>query len=140
WLFTDLIAAFHGSDHRVRPGLREVAAVIRRHGELMVDHFGEENRAMRELRKHVSWYLKGYPVGGEARRTLALVDSLADLNAKLASLDLDSPYPGEAAEGQRGRAGSPKEPHLPDGWLESPYLAESERATVAAAELGISGG
>ena len=95
---------------------------------------------MRELRKHVAWYLKGYPVGGEARRTLALVDSLADLDAKLAALDLDAPYPGEAAEGQRGRAGSPKQPHLPDGWLASPYLAESERATVAAAELDVSGG
>ena len=140
WLFTDLVAAFHGSQARVQPGLRDVAAVIRRHAELMVEHFGEEDRAMRELRKHISWYLKGYPVGGEARRTLALVDSLADLDAKLAALDLDSPYPGEAAEGQRGRAGSPKEPHLPDGWLESPYLAAAERATVAAAELDVSGG
>nr|NLD41125.1 tRNA dihydrouridine synthase DusB [Actinomycetales bacterium] len=73
WLFTDLVAAFHGSGARVRPGLAEVAAVIRRHAELMVEHFGEEDRALRELRKHVSWYLKGYPVGGEARRTLALV-------------------------------------------------------------------
>lgn len=139
WLFTDVVAAFHDSATRVRPGLRAVAAAIRRHAELMVDHFGEEGRALRELRKHMAWYLKGYPVGGEARHVLGLVDSLADLDAKLAALDLDAPYP-EGAEGQRGRAGSPRTPHLPDGWLDSPLLAEAERAGVAGAELDVSGG
>ncbi|NCD19419.1 MAG: tRNA dihydrouridine synthase DusB [Actinobacteria bacterium] len=140
WLFTDVVAAFHGSERRVRPGLRHVAATIRRHAELMVDHFGDEGRALRELRKHMAWYLKGYPVGGEARHQLALVDSLADLDAKLAALDLDLPYPGEGAEGQRGRAGSPKSPSLPQGWLDSPYLSEAERTGVSAAELDVSGG
>ena len=66
WLFADLAAAFAGSDVRIRPGLREVAGVIRRHAELMVDHFGEENKAMREMRKHMAWYLKGYVVGWRA--------------------------------------------------------------------------
>lgn len=31
WLFTDLVAGFAGSDLRVRPGLRYVAGVLRRH-------------------------------------------------------------------------------------------------------------
>ncbi|HZK04859.1 MAG TPA: tRNA dihydrouridine synthase DusB [Actinomycetaceae bacterium] len=140
WLFTDLVAAFHGSPARVRPALGEVAAVIREHAELMVEHFGDEGRALRELRKHMAWYLKGYPVGGEARRRLGLVESLQDLDLKLSELDLDAPYPGEVAEGQRGRAGSPKQPHLPDGWLDNPYLDTAERVTVAAAELDVSGG
>ncbi|MGM0384913.1 MAG: tRNA dihydrouridine synthase DusB [Actinomycetota bacterium] len=140
WLFTDVVAAFHGSEVRVRPGLRRVAATIRRHAELMVDHFGDEGRALRELRKHMAWYLKGYPVGGEARHSLALVDSLADLDAKLAALDLDLPYPGEGAEGQRGRAGSPKSPSLPQGWLDSSHLTEEERTGVTGAELDVSGG
>jgi len=106
----------------------------------MVDHFDDEGRALRELRKHMPWYLKGYPVGGEARHQLALVDSLADLDAKLGALDLDLPYPGEGAEGQRGRAGSPKQPSLPQGWLDSPYLSEAERTGVSGAELDVSGG
>ena len=46
-------------------------------------------------------------------------DSLADLDEKLAALDLEHPYPGEAAEGQRGRAGTPKIPSVPYGWLDS---------------------
>lgn len=140
WLFTDLVAAFHGSPVRVRPGLREVAAVIRRHAELMVEHFADEGRGLRELRKHMSWYLKGYVVGGEARHALGLVSTLAELDERLAALDLDLPYPGEAAEGPRGRAGSPKRPHLPEGWLSTPDLDEGLRSVLAEAELSVSGG
>ena len=140
WLFTDVVAGFHGSNRRVQPPLSDVAAAIRRHGELLVEHFGDEGRAMRELRKHTAWYLRGYPVGGGARRELALVDSLADLDSKLAALDLASPYPGEAAEGARGRAGTEKQPHLPDGWLDSRTLSSGERILQSAAEIDASGG
>ena len=140
WLFTDLVAAFAGSDLRVRPGLAEVAEVIRRHALLMVEHFGEELKALRELRKHLSWYMKGYVVGGEARRQLGLVSTLAELDERLEALDLSQPYPGEAAEGPRGRAGSPKRPHVPEGWLDSRVMDESWRAQLAEAELSISGG
>jgi nifR3 family TIM-barrel protein len=140
WLFADLAAAFAGSDVRIRPGLREVAGVIRRHAELMVDHFGEENKAMREMRKHMAWYLKGYVVGGQPRAQLGLISTLAELDDRLALLDLDQPYPGEAAEGQRGRAGSPKRPSLPDGWLDSRDLSEDFRRALEEAELSVSGG
>lgn len=140
WLFADLAAAFHGSDVRVRPGLREVAAVIRRHGELMVEEFGDEGKAMREMRKHMAWYLKGYVVGGALRARLGLVESLAQLDDLLAELDQDQPYPGAAAEGQRGRAGSPKRPALPDGWLDSRELDTGFRQALAEAELSVSGG
>jgi nifR3 family TIM-barrel protein len=140
WLFADLAAAFAGSDTRVRPGLREVAGVVRRHAELMVEHFGEENKAMREMRKHMAWYLKGYVVGGALRAQLGLISTLAELDDRLAQLDLDQPYPGAAAEGQRGRAGSPKRPHLPDGWLDSRELSEDFRRALEEAELSVSGG
>ncbi|NLI17965.1 MAG: tRNA dihydrouridine synthase DusB [Actinomycetales bacterium] len=140
WVFTDLVAALHGRPDRVRPPLSEVAAVMRRHAELLVAHFGDEGRALRELRKHTAWYLRGYAVGGEARHALGLVSSLADLDARLGALDLDLPYPGEAAEGQRGRAGSPRTPHLPERWLESRTVAPAARAALAGAELDVSGG
>ncbi|WP_029663896.1 tRNA dihydrouridine synthase DusB [Cellulomonas sp. KRMCY2] len=140
WLFADLAAAFHGSDARVRPGLAEVALAVRRHAELMVEEFGEENKALREMRKHMPWYLKGYAVGGPLRARLGLVETLAHLDDLLAELDLDQPYPGIGAEGQRGRAGSPKRPILPYGWLDSRELSESFRASLHEAELSVSGG
>lgn len=140
WLFTDLVAGFAGSDLRVQPGLREVAGAIRRHAELMVEHFGEEGRALRELRKHMSWYLKGYVVGGEARAALGMVSSLAELDDRLGALDLEQPYPGEGAEGPRGRAGSPKTPAVPDGWLTSREIDDRLSEMLAEAELSVSGG
>jgi nifR3 family TIM-barrel protein len=140
WLFTDLVAGFAGSPLRVRPGLREVADAIRRHAELMVEHFGEEGRALRELRKHMSWYLKGYVVGGEARAALGMVSSQAELDERLGVLDLAQPYPGEGAEGPRGRAGSPKTPAVPDGWLSSREIDDRLSEMLAEAELSVSGG
>ena len=140
WLFADLAAAFAGSDVRVRPGLREVAAVVHRHAELMVEHFGEQGKALREMRKHMAWYLKGYIVGGELRRALGLVSTLTELEDLLAVLDLDQPYPGEPAEGPRGRAGSPKRVSLPAGWLDSRDLSDDFRRALHEAELSVSGG
>jgi len=58
----------------------------------------------------------------------------------LASLDLGQPYPGEGAEGQRGRAGSPKRPSVPEGWLDSRELSDAFRAQLREAELSVSGG
>ncbi|WP_265522048.1 tRNA dihydrouridine synthase DusB [Oerskovia flava] len=141
WLFADLAAAFAGRPERVRPGLREVTETIYRHGELMIDYFdGDEPKGMRDLRKHMAWYLKGYPVGGDARRSLAMVSTLGELRGLLDALDLDAPYPGEAAEGQRGRAGSPKKPHLPYGWLDSRELDVEHSERLREAELSVSGG
>jgi nifR3 family TIM-barrel protein len=139
WLFADLAAAFHGSSQRVRPGLGEVAATIRRHAELMVEDLGEV-RGIRELRKHMAWYFKGYVVGGEQRHALGLVATLAELDERLAALDLDQPHPGSAAEGPRGRAGSPKRPVLPEHWLDSREIDNAFAAQLRDAELSVSGG
>ena len=94
---------------------------------------------MREMRKHVGWYLRGFAVGGTARRDLNLVSTLSELHDRLQALDLDQPFP-LAAEGSRGRAGTPKVPHLPERWLDSPCLGEEERAHLHLAEDGVSGG
>ena len=141
WLFTDLAAAFAGSSARVRPGLREVTATLRRHAAYLVDLYdGDELRGCRDIRKHIAWYLKGFPAGSTVRNRLALVDSLAALDALLATMDLDAPWPGDAAEGPRGRAGSPRVVALPEHWLRSRELDRMQRAQVAEAELSVSGG
>ncbi|MCR2785583.1 MULTISPECIES: tRNA dihydrouridine synthase DusB [unclassified Microbacterium] len=143
WLFGDLAAAFTpGSDRRptVDATLGFVAAAFRRHAELLVEFYEDEGRGCRDIRKHVAWYFKGYPVGGETRARLATASSLAEIDDILATLELDAPYPGTAAEGQRGRAGTPKRPALPDGWLASRDLGAEASTTLAEAELDHSGG
>ncbi|MGE9807087.1 tRNA dihydrouridine synthase DusB [Janibacter sp. G1551] len=141
WLFTDLAAAFAGTSARVLPSLGEVTATLRRHCEYLVEFYdGDELRACRDIRKHIAWYLKGFPAGSSVRNQLALVNSLADLDALIATMDASAPWPGESAEGQRGRAGSPRVVALPDGWLDSSELTPEQREQVAQAELSVSGG
>ena len=108
WLFTDLAAAFAGSPVRVQPTLGEVTATLRRHAVYLVDFYDDELKACRDIRKHIAWYLKGFPAGSTVRNSLALVDSLESLDELLATMDASAPWPGEPAEGQRGRAGSPR--------------------------------
>ncbi|MET1018104.1 tRNA dihydrouridine synthase DusB [Leifsonia flava] len=140
WLFGDLAAAFRGESVSFQPTLGQVAETFRRHAELLVDFFDDEDRGCRDIRKHVAWYFKGYPVGGELRARMATVESLQMLDDLLGTLDWDQPYPGEGAEGPRGRAGTPKSPSLPQGWLDSQELAGAERTTLNDAELDTSGG
>jgi nifR3 family TIM-barrel protein len=140
WLFTDLAAAFAGTEARVTPTLGEVADTLRQHALYLVDFYDGEERACRDIRKHIAWYLKGFPAGSTVRNSLALVDSIAALDALLAGLDREAPWPGEPAEGQRGRAGSPRRVALPDGWLDSREITEEHRRMIAEAELSVSGG
>ncbi|MDQ2699150.1 MAG: tRNA dihydrouridine synthase DusB [Actinomycetota bacterium] len=141
WLFGDLAAAFGGRPTTAQPTLGEVAFAFRRHAELLIDFFdGDETRACRDIRKHVAWYFKGYAVGGELRAALAQSSSLAEIDELLGRLDPDQPYPGADAEGQRGRAGTPKRPALPEHWLDSRELQETHRTQLTEGEGDTSGG
>ena len=101
---------------------------MRRHAELLSEHMGEE-RGCKEFRKHVTWYLKGFPAGGELRRSLALIDSLATLDDLLAELDPDAPFPTAELGTPRGRQGAPrKRVVLPEGWLDDTDGAGPARA------------
>jgi nifR3 family TIM-barrel protein len=134
WLFRDLRAAFAGEPIPAGPPLGDVARVLRRHAELLADHMGEE-KGLRDLRKHMAQYLRGFPVGSELRHQFGLVSSLAQLDDLLAGLDPDVPFPADA-EGPRGRQGSAGKVVLPEGWLDDP-----DDATVpAGAEIDHSGG
>ncbi|POY01477.1 tRNA dihydrouridine synthase DusB [Mycobacterium kansasii] len=116
WLFAELSAAFTGRPAPTPPKLGEVADVIRRHGALLAAHFGED-KGMRDIRKHIAWYLHGFPAGSDVRRALALVKTLSELDDLLNRLDGSVPFPS-AGNGPRGRQGSPARVALPDGWLD----------------------
>ncbi|UGQ09867.1 tRNA dihydrouridine synthase DusB [Yinghuangia sp. ASG 101] len=134
WLFRDLVSVFEGSAERARPALREVAAVMRRHAELLGAWMGEQ-RGVTDFRKHVAWYTKGFSVGSDMRRGLAMVDSLDRLDDLIADLRLDQPWP-TAADGPRGRTAGGKKVVLPEGWLDDPECA----IPPTDAELDHSGG
>ena len=134
WLFGELQAAFAGEPAPPGPNLGEVTAVLRRHAELLVEHDGPE-KGIRDLRKHMAWYFMGFPVGAEVRRALAMITSLSEMDELLARLDHSAPFPA-AAEGPRGRQGSPGKVTLPYGWLDDP----DDPSVPAGADLMHSGG
>jgi nifR3 family TIM-barrel protein len=148
WLFSDLEKAvtkylagedFTDIDYAM-PTLGEVSEGFLRHLELSIEFFEDEGRACRDIRKHVAWYFKGYPVGGEFRARLAQVESLQHARDLLSELDPSVGFPGEEAEGPRGRLGSVKSCALPENWLLSRELTEEHRASLSLAELSVSGG
>ncbi|GGO80666.1 tRNA dihydrouridine synthase DusB [Wenjunlia tyrosinilytica] len=136
WLFGDLVDAFEGGGQTARPTLGEVAAVMRRHAELLGEWIGDEARGVTDFRKHVAWYTKGFSVGSQMRQRLAMASSLAELDEHLAGLDLDQPWPA-GADGPRGRTAGTKRVVLPEGWLDDPH----DRAVPSEdAECDTSGG
>ena len=119
WLFTDLVAAFAGQEKRITPTLFEVREIMFRHAQLIVEYFESEDRGMRDLRKHMAWYLKGFRVHSELRRQFGMVSTLTEMRALLDQL-IDQPYPIEVGEKPRGRTSHGRPPTLPDGWLNDP--------------------
>ncbi|APT85384.1 tRNA dihydrouridine synthase DusB [Corynebacterium aquilae] len=118
WLFASLAAELSGKPLPPEPTLGEVTRIISRHAELLVEHDGEE-KGCRDLRKHMGWYLRGFPVGGDVRRALATVKTLDEL-ARILDPLRDSDALADDAEGPRGRQGSPSKVVLPEGWLDDP--------------------
>ena len=134
WLFGDLEAAFAGRPLPEPPRLGQVAATMRRHAVLLMEHMGA-HKGIRDMRKHIAWYLKGFPVGSELRRRLGLVSSLDELDELLAELDPDIGFPADA-DGPRGRQGSAGRVVLPEHWLDDP----DDSTVPLGAELDHSGG
>ncbi|MFM7949000.1 MAG: tRNA dihydrouridine synthase DusB [Actinomycetales bacterium] len=134
WLFKDLVRAFAGTGNRPAPSLYEVRDVMSRHAQLLSRYFGSEERACRDLRKHMAWYLKGFRVEGEIRPRLGMVASLAELESLLSQL-VDQPYPVEVGDAPRGRRSHGRSVSLPQGWLDDP----DELAMVDGSDSGSGG-
>jgi nifR3 family TIM-barrel protein len=117
WLFADLVHAYAGRPERVLPNLGEVARVMRRHAELLVEWLGGQAEGVTDFRKHVAWYLKGFPVGSQLRQAMAQASSLSELDDLLGKLDPAAPYPVDILGMPRGRTNSPGRVALPSGWL-----------------------
>ena len=117
WLFGELADVFEGRPVPPPPRLGEVTAVLVEHGEALAERRGE-HAGLRDLRKHTGWYLTGYPVGPAVRRRLALVGSIAELKATVATLDPTLAPAADAVHSPRGTQSGPQQVTLPDGWLE----------------------
>lgn len=125
WLFADLANVFFGRTQASNPTLFQVRDLMFRHAQLLVQYFENEDRAMRDLRKHMAWYLKGFQVNRNLRAQFGMVSSLSELSQLLSQL-IDQPYPTAIGAAPRGRTSHARPVTLPAGWLDNPdELSES---------------
>jgi nifR3 family TIM-barrel protein len=141
WLFGDLAAVFGptpdagGHEPGDPPRLADVADTMRRHARLLVDWAGPHG--IRDFRKHTAWYLKGYATGPAMRRGLQTIDSLDDLDRRLADLDPELVLDPASLRIPRSHRNGPRRVVLPEGWLDDP---DDATPPPAEAEALVSGG
>jgi nifR3 family TIM-barrel protein len=120
WLFRDLADAFSGREVQGPPPIRDVVPVMKRHARMLVEARGDEGFAVRDFRRHTGWYMTGYPVGGSARKALAMASSLAELDDLLDALDPAAELPVGSELLPRGHVQGPRHVVLPEHWLRDP--------------------
>lgn len=117
WLFGELCAVLDGELPPPPPNLGGVVDTLREHARLLAGFFGERH-GMAQIRKFTGWYLKGFPGVKKALPALHLVRTLAELDALLAPLPRELPYPLVALRARRCKDGKTQDVSLPPGWLE----------------------
>lgn len=80
WIFQSL-----REGREVRPSRSELRRVVRQHLALYVAWSGEE-RAVLEMRKHLTWYLRGIPRASKLRQGLSGLRTAADVEDLVESL------------------------------------------------------
>ena len=153
WLFGQIAAALAGQPVPADPGLAFVVQWLRAHAAAQVQNnlshpderdeaagrvFSPELSAMRDIRKHMGWYLKGYSIGSKVRAALSQVETLDQLDALLVQIDTSQPADSDVSQRPRGRTSSVKAVTVPQGWLDSREV-DADFA-MAAAESDVSGG
>jgi nifR3 family TIM-barrel protein len=128
WLFGDLLEVLAGRPAPPSRPLGEAAAVMVDHAGALVAHHGDERLAMRSFRKHASWYLTGYPVGGEVRRRFAQVSTRGELEDLVAALDPALTVVDGGERIRRGHTNGPIKVALPDGFLDDVDALEHDLA------------
>jgi nifR3 family TIM-barrel protein len=125
WLFRELADVYDGREPADPPRLGDVLTLLREHGALLVDFFGERKGVL-ELRKWCGWYTKGFAGSAAVRAALQRIGTLDEMDRWLDELDPAQAFPRAALRVSRAkRGGSQDKVSLPPGWLD---LGERERA------------
>ena len=117
WLFRDLADGFAGRPLQTPPNLGEIGEIMLEHARLLSAWLGED-RAMRDFRRHATWYTKGFRGSAALRQKLMRVTTLEGLQASLATMDADEPFPEHAMRVPRGKTAGRQKVTLPEGFLD----------------------
>ena len=86
WIFKECLSLFYGQELPMPPTIEEKVATMLKQLDWLVEIKGEY-AAIREMRKHVGWYVKGLKGSGEIKRTVNTItheNELRDFLGKLA--------------------------------------------------------
>ncbi|MDD2189791.1 MAG: tRNA dihydrouridine synthase DusB [Eubacteriales bacterium] len=85
WIFREALTLWKGQTPPPPPTIEEKIELILRHFDLLLEEKGEY-AAVREMRKHAGWYLKGIPGSAAVRRELNSVIGAEILKEKLSQI------------------------------------------------------
>jgi hypothetical protein len=88
-----------------------------RHARALSDWLGEAP-AMRQFRRHASWYTKGFRGSARMRDALMHVETMAGLAQLLSALDSSESFPPAAMRVRRGKTSGTQTVALPEGYLD----------------------
>lgn len=78
WIFREILFYLEHGVRMERPSTQEVRDMIRRHAALQLECKGDYI-GIREMRKHVAWYIAGYPHAASLRKRVCSVEQMEEL-------------------------------------------------------------
>lgn len=78
WLFEQIKTYLEQGILLPKPEFSEIKTMILRHAALLTDYKGEYT-GIREMRKHVAWYITGYPGSSKIRNRVNEIENMQDL-------------------------------------------------------------
>ncbi len=87
WIFAQVNHYLETGEELPKPARQEIIQMVLRHAQLQRQHKGE-NVGMREMRKHVAWYMAGFPGAAKVRGQVNCVTTFEELEKLLENLSL----------------------------------------------------
>jgi len=117
WLFRELVRVFDGREPEPPPRMGEVAEIAAEHARRLIELFGPEN-GMRQMRKWLGWYTKGFRGSAALRGRLHAIEDLPGMSRALGQLDPTEEFPAAALRARRAKGGRTQRVKLPEGYLD----------------------
>ena len=89
WIFKQVNEYLMNGTLIDKPSIEEVKAMILRHSRMLVDYKGEYT-GVREMRKHVAWYIFGYPHAAALRNAVNQVENIEQMEALINTIKVDN--------------------------------------------------
>ncbi len=85
WIFKEVIEYLKNGKVVEKPDIEEIKKTILRHLEMLVEYKGEYT-AVREMRKQIGWYIKGFSNASALRNEINRIEDLGELKERIRNM------------------------------------------------------